>query len=247
MKTNAQLNQNAVDLRRKLDLNENEPIELIPLILTKLPEITLIFTPMADTSGVCINNCNVQIIGINSNLRKGRLRFTIAHELYHLLIEKTEGEPIVCDNFYKNDSEKEAESFASYFLITNEGLNNYKKINTIKNWNLDNVIAAEQYFQMSHEAFLVRLEKNGEISSSQRENLSKVIITQESKVRGHPIDLYVSTDYENQSIVLGDYMNKIRLLDSKNALRPGKRRKLLLDGFRWDLVFNKKREEDVFE
>lgn len=235
MKNDKTLNQDAVNLRKSLNLPLTEPIKIIPTLLSHLPELTLVFTPMADTSGLCINDDDIKIIGINSNLRKGRLRFTLAHELYHLLIEQTTGEPIICNDFTKNDSEREANIFASYFLMTEEGLNHYEKTNNIKKWDLTNIIKAEQYFQISHNAFLIRLEKRNKINKNQ---FSKVAITFEAKKLKQPIDLYLPTEWENENIVLGNYLEKIEFLDSKNALKRGKKRKLLLDGFKWESIFN---------
>ena len=241
MKNEKTLNKYAVRLREKLGFSITEPIKIIPALLSNLPELTLVFTPMADTSGLCINDGDIQIIGINSNLRKGRLRFTLAHELYHLLIEKTTGEPIICNNFIKNDSEIEADSFASYFLMPDEGLDYYETLNNISNWGLPTIIHAEQYFQVSHDAFLVRLEKRNKLSKHDKNLFSNVAITSEAKKLNHSIDLYLPTQWENENIVLGNYIERIKFLDSHNALKRGKKRKLLLDGFKWDLVFNTKK------
>ena len=41
---------------------------------------------------MCIKDEDVEIIGINSTMTKGGQRFTLSHELYHLLIEKKHGQ-----------------------------------------------------------------------------------------------------------------------------------------------------------
>ena len=111
MRDKIKLNSFAVELRRDWDLNPYSPIDLFSIVLSKLPDLTILFYPMSDnTSGMCIKNINGidldelnesneitgnsfnedsasndMIICINSNMSKGRQRFTLAHELYHLL------------------------------------------------------------------------------------------------------------------------------------------------------------------
>lgn len=65
MKNEKTLNENAVCLREKFELSITEPVKIIPALLSNLSELTLVFTPMADTSGLCINDGDIQIIGIN--------------------------------------------------------------------------------------------------------------------------------------------------------------------------------------
>lgn len=97
-------------------------------------------------------------------MTKGRQRFTLSHELYHLLIEENTGKPIICNNPLRDDSEREADKFASYLLMSEEGLSQYCNMNNIDEWNLSNIISVEQYFQISHQALLIRLLNNELIS-----------------------------------------------------------------------------------
>ena len=89
LKTDNQLNAEAIQLREKWGLNPNGSIDITSIVLSKLPNPTLLYIPFSEnTSGMCINDGNIEIIGINSTMTKGKQRFTLAHELYHLLIEK---------------------------------------------------------------------------------------------------------------------------------------------------------------
>lgn len=54
------------------------------------------------------------MICINSDMNLGRQRFTLAHELYHLLIEKDFKFKVCNDNDSNETSEKEANIFAFY-------------------------------------------------------------------------------------------------------------------------------------
>ena len=94
MRDKIKLNSFAVELRRDWDLNPYSPIDLFSIILSKLPDLTILFYPMSDsTSGMCIkningvdledfkedespnqdSNSNDMVICINSNMSKGLL------------------------------------------------------------------------------------------------------------------------------------------------------------------------------
>ncbi len=168
LKTDKQLNTEAIQLREKWSLNSNGASDITSVVLSKLPNLTLFYIPFSqNTSGMCIKEGNIEIIGINSTMAKGRQRFTISHELYHLLIEENVGKPIICNKHYRDTSEKEADKFASYFLMSDEGLNQYCYMNKIDEWNLDNIISVEQYFQISHQSLLIRLLNNRLISKKE--------------------------------------------------------------------------------
>ena len=95
LKSDNQLNTEAIKLREKWGLNPNGSIDITSVVLSKLPNLTLLYIPFSkNTSGMCIKDGNIEIIGINSKMVKGRQRFTMAHELYHLLIEENSGNPI---------------------------------------------------------------------------------------------------------------------------------------------------------
>ena len=55
----------------------------------------------------------------------------------------------------KSDSEKEADMFASYLLVPYDALQQYAEKKN--GWELEDVIEAEQFFQISHKAMLLRL------------------------------------------------------------------------------------------
>ena len=59
MRDKIKLNSFAVELRRDWDLNPYSPIDLFSIVLSKLPNLTILFYPMSDnTSGMCIKNIN---------------------------------------------------------------------------------------------------------------------------------------------------------------------------------------------
>src|SRR5690625_3362230 len=120
-------------MRKKLKEDSESPIDILALI-NNLKNSTLVFYPMSDRiSGMCIKEGQSNIIGINSNMSYGRQRFTVAHELYHLFYEE-ELKTVICQkDIYgqKPDSEKEADTFASYLLAPYDSLRSYIKENKL--------------------------------------------------------------------------------------------------------------------
>lgn len=252
MKDKIKLNSYAVELRRDWDMNPYSPIDVFAIVLSKLKELTVLFYPMSEyTSGMAVKETNGLglnniIIGINSNMSKGRQRFTLAHELYHLLYEDG-GELIICERSNITASEKEADTFASYLLMPYVALERYVRSNNIETWTLDDVIAVEQFFQLSHHAMLYRLLDQGFITEEQKEEFSRVYIGQEAKIRGYADDLYTPSDSHIRYYTLGNYLRLINNANFSDKISKGKSDELLLDGFRGDLVYLPYKEYEDFD
>ena len=180
------------------------------------------------------------LIGINSNMSIGRQNFTLAHELYHLLYEENKKNFVICDYSSESDSEIEANIFASYLLIPYEGLKRYVKNMNISKWTLDDVIAAEQYYQISHMALLFRLVEQNFITEEESEEFQNVKISHEARIRGFNDDLYYPSPEDRKYFSLGNYVKSVGKAYSSNKISVGKKDELLLDGFRGDLTFKKK-------
>ena len=246
LKTDKQLNTEAIELREKWGLNPYGSVDITSVVLSKIPDITLLYIPFSEkTSGMCIKDENIQIIGINSKMTKGRQRFTLAHELYHLLIEENSGKPIICNNPLRDDSEREADKFASYLLMSKEGLDQYCDMNGINEWNLTSIISVEQYFQISHRALLIRLLNKGLISRKEYDEYGGKYISYEARIRGYGDELYKPSPEEDQYMTLGKYINTIEYLDETKKISQSKKKELLLDGYRGDLVFNVDEGDDT--
>lgn len=255
MRDRIKLNSFAVELRRDWELNPYSPIDLFSIVLSKLPDLTVVFYPMSDnTSGMCIKNINLfdednpdktvssnsrdMIVCINSNMSKGRQRFTLAHELYHLLFEEDKANLIICENSNQDDSETEANIFASYLIMPYEGLERYYKTNNIDKWTLEDAIRAEQFFQISHHAMLFRLKDQGFITKEECMEFRNVYIGYESRINGFSDDLYVPSSESRKYYSLGKYIRLVEKAFSNKKISNGKRDELLLDAFRSDLTFN---------
>ena len=180
------------------------------------------------------------LIGINSNMSIGRQNFTLAHELYHLLYEENRNNFVICDDSSENDSEIEANIFASYLLIPYEGLKRYAKRRNISKWTLDEIITAEQYYQISHMALLFRLVEQNFITEEESEQFQNVKISHEARIRGFNDELYYPSPENRKYFSLGNYVKSVGKAYSSNKISVGKKDELLLDGFRGDLTFKKK-------
>lgn len=259
MRDKIKLNSFAVELRRDWDLNPYSPIDLFSIILSKLPDLTILFYPMSDnTSGMCIKNIDGvdldglmedksinsidessskdMVICINSNMSKGRQRFTLAHELYHLLFEDDKRDIIICEASNDDDSEIEANIFASYLIMTYEGLERYAKINDLTEWSLEEIIRAEQYFQISHHAMLFRLREHEFISLEECKKLRSVQIGYSARINGFSDSLYTPSSTSKKYFSLGKYIRSVEKAFNDNKISSGKRDELLLDAFRSDLT-----------
>ena len=258
MRDKIKLNSFAVELRRDWDLNPYSPIDLFSIVLSKLPDLTILFYPMSDnTSGMCIKNINGidldefkeydssdndktsndMFICINSNMSKGRQRFTLAHELYHLLFEEDKRDIIICETLNDDDSEIEANIFASYLIMTYEGLERYAKTNGLTKWTLEEIIRAEQYFQISHHAMLFRLREHEFISYEECMKLRSVQIGYNARINGFSDSLYTPSNESKRYFSLGKYIRLVEKAFNDNKISSGKRDELLLDAFRSDLTY----------
>ena len=253
MRDRIKLNSFAVELRRDWELNPYSPIDLFSIVLSKLPDLTIVFYPMSEnTSGLCIKNINLlenedskeksksndMLVCINSNMSKGRQRFTLAHELYHLLFEEDKNDIIICEDSNKDDSEIEANIFASYLIMPYEGLERYYKTNNIEKWTLEDTIRAEQFFQISHHAMLFRLKEQEFITKEECLKFRNVYIGYEARINGFSDDLYAQSDESKKYYSLGKYIRSVEKAFTNDKISDGKRDELLLDAFRSDLTFN---------
>ncbi len=247
MKEYYEISQLAEDLRREWGIDNYSPIDIFSIVNEKMPKLTLILFPLNEKiSGCCSKINDDQLIFINSKHSKGRQNFTLAHELYHLIYENNEEWLICSSGENENPSEKEADNFASSLLMPNSALHDYIKKNNIEKWNLENIIYCEQFFQISHTAMLYRL-RMVEKSLSYEEYISyNNNVKQEAMRLGFSTELYDPSIESKQYFSFGNYIRLTEKAFDKDKISLGKRKELLMDVFRSDIVYNLK-EGDFFE
>lgn len=246
MKTNQELNSLALRARRVLGEDSYSPIDVFSVVngLSQY-KITVVRYPFSpNISGMCTREGADVVIAVNSGSSYGRQRFTLAHELYHVLFDKGQTR-VICDmNMWedKPEVEREADLFASYFLMPYDSLHQYAE--TKECWTIKDVIEAEQFYQVSHQAMLFRLRLDGYITREQENEYRVIKVSKEAALLGYSRELYYPMSESKRYFTTGEYIRKVERLAESNKISAGKREELLLDAFRADIVYNYD-EEDV--
>ena len=247
MKSHQELNSLALKTRRLLGEDGYSPIDIFALVNGwKEKKITIVRYPLSERiSGICTRIGEDVVICINSKSSYGRQRFTLAHELYHILYEDKMNRVICGMSFMgnKSDSEKEADQFASYLLMPYDSLLQYGE--SFSTWELKNIIEAEQFFQISHMAMMLRLRTDKLISEVEAARYLEIKVSREAACLGYGKDLYLPLPKERHFFTTGEYSRKVEALSEKDIISNGKKEELLLDAYRADIVYNLDEEESI--
>lgn len=244
MKPKSELIYQANELRKRFGEDLSSPIDVFA-ILQSQGLLTLVFYPFSNhISGMCIRTrSGDQIVAINSTRTLGRQRFTAAHELYHLFVQD-EITTVICGNDIgagKDEEEKNADFFASYFLAPNDALRSFIEKSLLKGvrrlLTLEDVVRIEQYFRMSRQATLYRLVGESYISLDFANTLKNNIIASARKL-GFSDELYIPTPEKRQYFATGNYIDLAERLNEGGVISNGKYEELLLDAYRADIVYN---------
>jgi len=240
----SELSYQANELRKRFGEDLSSPIDVFS-ILQAQENLTLVFYPFSDRiSGMCVRGRSAeQLIAINSTRTLGRQRFTAAHELYHLFIQD-EITTVICGSEIggsRDEEEKNADCFASYFLAPNDALRSLieKKIlkSGRKSLTIEDIVRIEQYFHMSRQATLFRLVGDGWITPDFASTLRHDIIASARRL-GFSNELYVPTPENRQYFASGVYIGLAERLLVNEVISTGKYEELLLDAYRADIVYN---------
>lgn len=245
MRSHQELNSLALKTRRMLGEDGYSPIDIFALVNGWTEKrITIVRYPLSQRiSGMCTRIDQDVVICINSRSSYGRQRFTLAHELYHILYED-KMDRVICGMSFtgnKSDSEKEADQFASYLLMPYDSLIQY--CDRFSTWGLRNIIEAEQFFQISHMAMMLRLQTDKLMPESEAARYQGIAVSREAARIGFGKELYLPLPEERQYFTTGEYIRKVETLAEKDLISNGKKEELLLDAFRADIVYNLDEEE----
>lgn len=240
MRKDIELNSLALLTRQKFGEDAYSPIDIFASVNGwREKKVTIVYYPLStNVSGMCTKVNDNIVICINSDTSYGRQRFTLAHELYHVLYEDGM-QRVICNMSLwedKSDSEKEADKFAAYLLMPYDALRQYAQ--KVSQWTLQDVIVAEQFFQISHQAMLLRLQTDGYLTKEQFEAFQNVRITKEATRLGYSGELYKPVAEDCRYFTTGEYIRKVELLAERGLISTGKKEELLLDAFRADIVYN---------
>jgi hypothetical protein len=235
----------AVSLRKTLGEDATSPIDIFSLAHT-IPNLTLVFYPMGDNlSGMCIKNGGNPVIAINSSMSIGRQRFSMAHELFHLYFDKNEHSTVCVKKIGTgNTIEKEADQFASYFLMPPDALSDITKkiqVNPNENLSVKEIVKIEQFFGVSRQALLYRLIEEDVITSQQANCFREGVIFSAINL-GYDDLLYKPLPANKQYMTYGHYIQQAEEVLEKDLVSNGKYEHLLLTAFRADLVYGNETE-----
>jgi len=221
--------------RRDYGYGDTEPIDVYKVI-TLIEGVTILKTPLNNIAGFYKVIDEAKLIVIDSNSTLARQNFTLAHELYHLKYD---------DGRKDYDTvEEEADEYASHFLIPKTSLefevHKRKKING--KITLADIIFLEQFYGVSHQAFIKRLKEQRLISTSFYEELANVRITAEAKKIGRYSELYEPTK-ENFKIDT-NFIELISKLRDKGKISDGKYNSYLRNNSLWDIVYEEIDDEE---
>jgi Zn-dependent peptidase ImmA (M78 family) len=205
MKIDYQLQKKATGLRSDFKIGPKDPIQFKSLLIGQ--SILTIYKPLSETfSGMSFKTGDNRFMLINSNNPVGRQNFTICHELYHLFIQ-VDFTTHTCNTGQfnrKNRIEYNADRFASYLLMPEEGLlelipdNELSKRNSIT---LPTILKIEQYYGCSRTTLLYRMDSLDLIDAGRYESYKSDII-KEARHYGFDTSLYLPG---NNGLVIGNY------------------------------------------
>lgn len=231
-----------INVRRQFGIDEYCPINIFTLLPQKIQNLTIVSFPMKKSvSGCCFKKDIDSIILINSSHSQGRQNFTLAHELYHLLDDDEEF--FICSEGFNDKIEEKADKFASYFLMTEHALYDFIEYNGIDEWKIEDIVKCEQYFQIDHNSLIKRLYSEKLINSSQFAEFSLNIIEKASRL-GYDTTLYEPTNDDKNYYSIGHMIPLCEKLCNEEKISYGRKREIILDLFRYDLVYKSRSTYD---
>ena len=224
-------------LRHEWGIEGFASVNIRSLVYNNIKNLTVLWFPMnTNISGCCSKTKDDKVIFINTNHTIGRQNFTLAHELYHLLYEDID-DFIVCGVKNNNQSERNADNFASAILMPDSALYWFKNKNHIENWSLEDVIKCEQHYQVSHFTMLVRLKKLNWISQKEFDEFGLNIIREADRL-GYDTGLYKPSPENQKFLSIGELIRLTEKAYEDEKITGGKRREILLKSFRHDILYD---------
>lgn len=230
----------ASSLRRSFGEDAASPVSLSAFVYS-IKGLSIVYYPMGEhLSGMCVKDKDSSVIAVNSSMTLGRQRFSLAHELYHLFYDKAQLTAICVKKIGEgSEKEREADQFASYFLMPPDALSEMvlqMKKRRGGTLSVPEIVRIEQHFQVSRQALLYRLVGEGELSLQEAEPMRRGIIKSAVSM-GYQDTLYRPAPAEKQYGTYGHYIQQADLALEQGLISNGKYEELLLSAYRHDLVY----------
>lgn len=138
--------------------------------------------------------------------------------------------------------EKEADMFAGHFLVPDEAVEYLltKRRGVSESLSISDCVFLEQYFQVSHQVMLIRLEQLGLIDKAKSEEWKPGIIRMAREL-GYDTSLYKPTGI---SLVMSDYAEKAKKALEASLISRGKYEELLLEAGLYGVLFDEDDEDE---
>ena len=211
--------------RQETGLSDTEAVNLKSLLL-KLNVLT-VYRPLSEKfSGMSLKSGEQRFMLVNSNQPKCRQHFTIAHELYHLFVDRNPMPHNCSAEGKKNDVEQCADAFAQMFLMPADGVRQMIPDNELISGHvtLASVLRIEHYFSVSHAAVLNRLFDLKLIDRKGRDCYLQYPVKKTAKEYGYDTPLY---EPGNENLVIGNFGEKARKLFEEEKISEGHYMELL--------------------
>lgn len=216
----------AAQIRALAGLNDREPIH-IKSLLVKLGILTR-YRPLSEKSyGLSLQtpDKSARFMLINSNTTRGRQHFTAAHELYHLFFDPNPIQHISSKDEEKSPAERDADLFASVFLMPQSGIVSEIPVNEMRTGlSVATLLRLEQLFSVSNEAMIYRLRALHIIDEREADYFKGFVITDIAKENGYDLSLYKRG---NENVTLGDFGSNARKLYEQGKISEGHYMELL--------------------
>ena len=197
-----------------------DPIRVKAMLL-KLNILT-VYRPLSESfCGISLRSKDDdRFMLINSNSKRGRQHYTIAHELYHLYYDENPKPHVYTEEETKDIQERNADLFASSLLMPREGvlmLIPEREI-SMRRISLPTILKLEQYFSVSRTSMLYRLNDMELMSKQQVESYKYYSPKETAKQYGYDTALY---EPGNANLIIGDYGVKARELFEREIISEG--------------------------
>lgn len=160
MKSTKEIEVVALKARRELGMPSGALHETVLRKILENGDYYLFYYPFDENgiSGAVINSVEAKVLIINSSKSLGRQNFTIAHEIGHIYLHDTENMIETAQNCSMT-KEKEADKFASIFLMPDDEVASTIKSNGRIVFDVVEVMEISQMFRMSYKGTLSKLKE----------------------------------------------------------------------------------------
>ncbi|MEO9533873.1 MAG: XRE family transcriptional regulator [Crocinitomicaceae bacterium] len=192
--------------RRQFGISPDEPVKNINNLLESHGIIVVEFDTIEKFDGVSfISDYGYPVIVINKSFSNDRKRFTLAHELGHLILH-LDGSFIISEF---RDKELEANKFASEFLMPAEHIKS-----SLQNLKLSYLSELKRFWLTSMASIVRRAKDLGAITSDKYTYLN-IELSRKGYKKNEPIEVYID---DPQLFITGYNMHKLQLEYSDEEL-----------------------------